>query len=141
MATDKLQLTIVSQERQLISASVDAVTAPTTEGEITVLPGHLPLLVQLQVGELVYRIGKEEHSFVISRGFMDVAPDNSIKIMVDTATAAREISVKKAEEAMKQAHETMQQTTDRRELLLAEASLKQAMWELRVAQKTKRTSI
>jgi F-type H+-transporting ATPase subunit epsilon len=141
MAQSKMNLTIVSQERQLVSTLVDSVSAPTTEGEITVLPDHLPILTQLQVGELVYRVGKEEYSFVVSRGFMDVGPDKTITVMVDAATDAREISVKKAEEAIQRAHETMQQTTDQRELMLAEASLKQAMWEIRVAQKTRRTQI
>jgi F-type H+-transporting ATPase subunit epsilon len=141
MAQSKMNLTIVSQERQLVSTLVDSVSAPTTEGEITVLPDHLPILTQLQVGELVYRVGKEEYSFVVSRGFMDVGPDKTITVMVDAATDAREISVKKAEEAIQRAHDTMQQTTDQRELMLAEASLKQAMWEIRVAQKTRRTQI
>lgn len=139
--TPALKLTIVSQERLLVSTVVDSVTAPTTAGQVTILPDHLPLLSQLQVGELIYRVGKEETSVVVSRGFMDVGPDSTVTVMVDTATAAREISLKKAEEALANAQKTMEQTTDQRELMLAEASLKQAMWEIRVAQKTRKTQI
>lgn len=137
----KLNLTIVSQERALISTQADSVTVPTSEGEITVLPGHIPLFTQLETGELIYRSGKEENSFVVTKGFMDIGPDNTIVVMADTAVEARNISMQKAEAAMAAAEKTMQTSTDRRELLLAEASLKQAMWEIKVAQKTHRTRI
>ena len=55
--------------------------------------------------------------------------------MVDSAKLARDISVQKAEEAIAAAKETMSISEDRRELLLAEASLKQALLEIKVAQK------
>src|SRR3546814_8458083 len=41
---------------------------------ISVLPGHIPLFSQLVTGVFVYRQGKKEHSIVISKGFLDVAP-------------------------------------------------------------------
>jgi F-type H+-transporting ATPase subunit epsilon len=141
MTKPKLHLTIISQDKQLLSTEVESITAPTVEGEITILPGHVPLLSKLQVGELRFRNNEEESSFVISRGFIDVRPDNTVQVMVDVATHEREISIEKAEAAMKAAHETMATTTDRRELLLAEASLKRTLLEIKVAQKTKRTRI
>lgn len=137
----KLTLTIVSQERQLVSTQADSLTVPTAEGEVTILPGHIPLFSQLQTGELVYRLGKDEVSFVVSQGFMDVGPHDNVVIMADNAVEARNISLQKAQEAMTAAHKTMETSTDRRELLLAEASLKQAMWEIKVAQKTNRSRI
>jgi F-type H+-transporting ATPase subunit epsilon len=141
MTKPKLTITLISQEKQLGVVEAEEITAPTVEGEITVLPGHIPLLARLQTGELRYRTGKEETSFVISRGFIDVGPDSQVTVLVDTAVDAREISVEKAEEAVKAAHETMAQTTDQRELFMAEASLKRALLEIRVAQRTKRTTI
>lgn len=137
----KLNLTIVSQEKQLVSTQVDSLTVYTSEGEITVLPGHIPLFTQLETGELIYRVAKEESLFVVTKGFMDIGPNNTVVVMADMAVDARNISVQKAEAAMEAAHKTMQSSTDRRELLLAEASLKQAMWEIKVAQKTHRTRI
>lgn len=141
MSKPKVHLTIISQDKQLLSTEVESVTAPTVDGEITVLPGHVPLLAKLQVGELKYRTNDQENTFVISRGFIDVRPDDTVQVMVDVATGEREISIEKAEAAVKAAHETMATTTDRRELLLAEASLKRALLEIKVAQKTKRTTL
>ncbi len=140
MANGKLTLTVVSQERELFSQEVDSVTAPGSEGEMTILPMHLPLFTQLQTGVLTYRTGKEEEQLVVSKGFIDVGPNSDVTVIVDTATHARDISLEKAEKAVAAAQETMTSTRDQRELLLAEASLKQAMWELKVARASKKSS-
>lgn len=141
MTKKQLQLSVVSQEKELLSTLVDQVSLPTSTGEITVLPGHIPLLSQLQTGELKYQIDQNQISIVVSNGIVDVSFDNQVTVIVDTATHERDISMQKAETAIKQAQETMQTTTDQRELLLAEASLRQAMWEIKVAQKTKKARI
>lgn len=131
----KLKLTVVSQERKLLETEAESVTAVTTQGEITVLARHIPLFTQLETGILRYTIGTTEHSIVASDGFLTVNPNNEVVVMVDSATLARDISVQKAEEAVAAAKETMKISEDRRELILAEASLKRAMLEIKVAQK------
>lgn len=137
----KLKLTVVSQEHQLLSTEVDSVTAPGVDGEVTILPEHLPVFTQLQAGILTYRDGKDDAQIVVSKGFLDVAPQSEVTVMVDTATHARDISVERAEEAIKAANETMAATQDQREMLLAEASLKQALLEIKVARSTKKAAI
>ena len=114
---------------------------PTTEGEITVLYKHIPLFSQLKTGELIYRIGEEEKSVVVSNGFVNISPMSEVTVMTDSGVLARDISIAKAEAAVKAAHETMKKTQNQRELILAEASLRQAMMEIRVAQKTKKARI
>jgi F-type H+-transporting ATPase subunit epsilon len=134
-------LHIVSQERELLSLEVDSVTVPTSEGEITVLYKHIPLFAKVVTGELVYRNATDAASVVVSNGFVNVAPSGEVIILVDSGVLDREISVQKAESAIKAAQETMVKTRDQRELLLAEASLKRAMMEIQVAQKTHRAKI
>jgi F-type H+-transporting ATPase subunit epsilon len=137
----KLNLKVVSQERELLRESVDSITAQTTEGEVTILPGHIPLFTKLGTGELIYRLNGVESSIVVSRGFLTVAPNNEITVMADTAVYAREISLEKAQAAVKAAEETLHSSQDQRERIMAEASLRRALLEIRVAQRTKRTSI
>lgn len=134
-----LHLSVVSQEKKLLDVTVSSVTAPTTSGEITVLPNHIPLFTELTTGELIYSVQEKQDSFVISRGFLSKSPQNELTIIVDTATHIRDISLEKAQEAIKQAQETMQTTTDKRELILAEASLKKAMLEVNIALRSKKT--
>ncbi len=141
MATSKLKLTVVSQEKQLLDTEVEQLTVPGSQGEMTILPHHASLFSRLSPGELQYLQDGAPHSFVVSKGFIDVNNDNTATVIVDTATAARDISVEKAQEAIKQAKETMSHSEDRRELLLAEASLKHAMLEIQVAQRSKKNKL
>lgn len=139
--TNSLSLTVVSQEKQLIATKTDSITVPTTQGEITILPGHIPLFATLVAGELRFQEDKTERFVVISPGFLNVTPNNEVTIMVDSAVNDRDISLEKAEAAIKQAKESITTATDRRELLLAEASLRRALLEVQVAQKTRRSKI
>lgn len=135
-------LTVVSQEQQLLNSKVEQITAPTTSGEITVLPEHIGLFSKLETGELRYIIDGKEESMVISDGFITVSPDSTVTVMVDAAKFARDISLQKAEEAVKAAKETIVSSPeDRRELLMAEASLRLALLEIKIAQKSKKSSI
>ena len=124
----KLMLTIITQEKELLKLEVDQVTAETASGQITILPNHIPLFTRMQAGELVYKINAQEQSVVVMDGFLDVSPNNAITVLTDSATLARDLSVAQAEEAMKV-------KVDRRQILMAEASLRKAMLELQVARK------
>lgn len=141
MSKKTLQLSVVSQEKELLSTTVDQVSLPTTTGEITILPDHIPLLSQLDAGELRYVINGQESLIIVSSGIADMGPDNVLTVITDTATHQRDISMQKAEQAILQAQETMEKSIDQRELILAEASLRQAMLEIKVAQKTKKAKI
>lgn len=136
----KLQLSVVSQESQLLKTEADMVTAPTTTGEITILPKHIPLYSKLQTGQFSYSNEGQQHWLIISDGFITVSPENEVIVIVDAATLARDVSEQKAREAVQAAKKTMETTTDRRELLMAEASLKKAMLEIKLAQQSKRSS-
>jgi F-type H+-transporting ATPase subunit epsilon len=141
MSDKTMTLTVVSQEKQLLSEEVSSVTAPAVMGEITVLPGHIPLLTKLELGELHYVKDNTVYDLVVSQGFINVEPENQVTVIVDAAKHVRDLSVEKAEKAMQAAQETMQNTTDTNELLMAEASLRQAMLEIKVAQKSKKAQI
>lgn len=134
---DKLKLRVVSQEKELLNASVDSVTLPGSEGELTILPTHISLMTRLEVGELVYRSGGVAASIAVSQGFLNVGADNEVIVLVDSASHARDISVQKAEAAIREAHETLRVSQNQQELLKAEAALKFALLQVRIAQKAK----
>ncbi|EFK96844.1 ATPase, F1 complex, delta/epsilon subunit [sediment metagenome] len=134
----KLQLTVVSQERQLLQEQVDSVTAPASDGEVTILPEHISLVTTLDPGELIYRSNGNESSIVVSNGFLTVGGNNQVIVMVDSAVHAREISLKKSQEAIEAAKSAITFSKNRQELLMAEANLKQALLEVRVAERSAR---
>ena len=134
----KLQLTVVSQERQLLQEQVDSVTAPASTGEVTILPEHMALVTTLDPGELVYRNNGTESSIVVSNGFLTVGGNNQVIVMVDSAVHAREISLKKSQDAIEAAKSAITISQNKQELLLAEAALKRALLEVRVAERSAR---
>lgn len=136
MRTFNLQ--VVSQEKELLNTEVEAVSAPTVDGEITILTDHIPLITQLTVGELQYKQNNRWESVAVAKGFLSMSPDNQLTVMVDSATHARDISLQKAEEAVKRAKETLKSSSDREELIRAEASLRLALIEVQVAQKSRK---
>lgn len=141
MANKTIALEIVTQEKVLFSGEVESITAPGAEGELTILPHHAALFCQLDFGELHYTIDNRVENLIVSNGFLHVTTDNKVVVIVDSAKTARDISLDKAEAAIKAAKQTMLLSEDKRELLLAEAALKLALLEIRVAQRSKRNRL
>jgi F-type H+-transporting ATPase subunit epsilon len=132
-----LKIDVVTAERVVYSAEVDAVIAPGMEGQLGILPHHAPLMTTLQSGELVIRKGGQEESLAISGGFLEVRPDRVI-VLADQAERAEEIDIARAEAARKRAEERLK---DRHaagiDATRAETALRRAMARLSVAEKIK----
>ncbi|NCN06493.1 MAG: ATP synthase F1 subunit epsilon [Candidatus Pacebacteria bacterium] len=139
MAT--LHLRIVSQEEELVNCQAEQVSAPSEHGEITILPGHTALVAKLQVGELNYTTKQKQESIVVSAGFLTVSRENEVIVIVDSAVSDRDISLQKAEAAVKAARESIVSSEKQEELVRAEAVLRKALLEIKVAQRTKKTKL
>lgn len=134
-----LKLSIVTQERALLTEEVDSLTVMTTTGEVTILPGHIPLMSKLADTELVYRVQGVAKSIALTGGFLNVEPNNTVVILADAAVRSEDINEAKAEEARKRAHDAMQnQKLSKTEMQIAEGELRKAILELKVAAKKKR---
>lgn len=127
-----LQLEVVTPEKVLFSDEVDIVLAPTTEGQIGILPRHAPLMAALTVGELVARKGEEEHHFAIHGGFIQVLPHRVI-VLADVGEHAEEIDVERAERARREAEELLKKEPSPESRAEALAALRRAQVRLRVA--------
>ena len=99
-----LTLEIVTPDRALVTAQVDEVELPGSQGYFGVLPGHTPLLATLQVGELWYRIGQDTHYLAIAFGFVEVLPYR-VTVLAQMAERAEDIDVARAEAAKRRAEE------------------------------------
>ena len=101
-----LQCDIVTQEKTVFSAEVDAVNLPGSEGRMGILPNHTALLTTLGYGEVIILTGEQEEYFAIGGGFAEVQPDRVI-ILADSAEHAEEIDVERAERARETAEKFM----------------------------------
>jgi F-type H+-transporting ATPase subunit epsilon len=104
MATLKLE--IVTPEALTFSEEVDMVVIPGVEGQLGVLPMHVPLMTQLQPGEIKIFQGGKETDLVIGNGFVEI-DQKSVTILTDVAAAEADIDEHAVEEAVKRAEETL----------------------------------
>src|SRR5688572_31311713 len=72
---DKIQLEVVTPERRVLAEPVDMVTVPGLGGELGILPGHTPLISQLQTGVLTYVQDGKSFPLHVSGGFVEVRDD------------------------------------------------------------------
>jgi F-type H+-transporting ATPase subunit epsilon len=93
-----LKLEITTPEREMFSGEVDSISLPTPDGEITILPHHIPLISIVVPGSIMVRQGREEQFFAVSRGLVEIDGKN-VHILVDTADRAEELQEEAIEKA------------------------------------------
>ncbi len=133
----KIKLQLVTPERTVLTEEVASLVCPTTEGQITILPGHVPLIATLESGELIAKdeTGKE-HNIHVAGGFVQVQNNSEIIILADAAEHFYEIDVARAEEAKLEAEKTLQeQTLSDEEYVIAATMLQKSLSRINIARK------
>jgi F-type H+-transporting ATPase subunit epsilon len=102
----QIQLEVVTPERELVHESALSLSVPAKNGYLGILPGHAPLLSELQPGELTYIGDHVSHSLSVSWGFIEVLPERVI-VLAQTAERAEEIDVERAERAKQRAEDRL----------------------------------
>ena len=102
----KLNVNFVTPKRDLLHDQVDQVVATSVNGQVTILPGHIPLLATLDPGLVELRNGTDAQRFAVSAGFLEVAND-TVTILADTAEAAADIDVRRAQKAVAESDEKL----------------------------------
>ncbi|MDK3160324.1 ATP synthase F1 subunit epsilon [Kamptonema cortianum] len=102
----RLKVEIITPEQIAFNEEADFVVMPTVDGEIDVLPGHIPLMTLAKPGELkVSKAGNLQY-MAVGRGVIQVVND-TISILTDMAVWEHDIDIGQAEEALKRAEEAM----------------------------------
>ena len=99
-------LEIVTPEARVYSDTIDSVVIPTVEGEIGILPGHIPLLTQVADGELRVIKGATTTYLVIGGGFAEIDGDK-VSVLAERAIAEDQIDEKFVEDAMRRAEQAI----------------------------------
>ena len=104
----QLQLKIVTPEKLILEELVDQVTVPTTEGEITILPDHIPLVATLASGDIVAMANGEHIPMAVVGGFIETKKEKdmtSVVILADFAEHVGNITETEIEKAKTKAVE------------------------------------
>ena len=132
----QIKFKIVTPERTVFEDEIDQVTLPTQEGEITVLPEHIPLIAVLVPGELVIKQNGKEVAMAVSGGMVEVRK-NELTILADTAERAEEIDLARAEEARQKAEKLKDEKIrmDETEYAAVAALMERNLARIKVARK------
>jgi F-type H+-transporting ATPase subunit epsilon len=104
---DTFLLEVVTPDRRLVYEPVLEAQIPGAEGYLGVLPGHAPLLGQLGIGELQYKMKDGEiHRALIAGGFVEVMP-TTVRVLADVCENPDEIDEARAAAALKRAAERL----------------------------------
>jgi F-type H+-transporting ATPase subunit epsilon len=101
-----LTLEIVTPEARVYSDTIDTVVIPTTEGEIGILPGHIPLLTRVESGELRVTKGGQVSWLAVGAGFAQIEGDG-VSVLAEQAITAEKIDEGVVEAALKRAEEAL----------------------------------
>lgn len=151
MANPMITFEIATPERIVYKEQVDSLTLPTKDGEITVLPNHIPLVSVLVPGAITVRRGKDEQYMAVSGGFIEVQPvqishsekfqsgrpNTRVVVLADTAERAEELTeaaiLKAREDAERVLHE--KRNLDDESFAAAAAGLERELARLKVARR------
>lgn len=87
-----LKLEIVTPEKKVFDAEVEAVTIPTASGEAGLLTNHAPIVSALKPGILTYTVKGAVEKLVVSGGFIEMN-HNKVSVLTDSAESVDEIDV------------------------------------------------
>lgn len=91
----------------MFAGEADSVSIPTTSGTIQVFEKHMPLVTVLAAGELKITRAGETSYLAVSSGFVEVRPGSEVVVLANTAEAAQEIDVDRAEAARARARDLL----------------------------------
>lgn len=132
MADKTFNLQIISPTRVFFDEAVDMVEMRTTEGEIGVLAGHIPLTAILEPGELtIHQSGKNRIAAMLD-GFVEIRKDK-VTILAEACEWPEEIDVHRAEEAKIRAERRMKSGEKEVDMVRAEMALKKALTRIDLA--------
>jgi F-type H+-transporting ATPase subunit epsilon len=129
------QLEVVTPQRLIVSDEVTELMAPGSEGYFGVLPGHIPFITTLKIGELTYWKGKDERHLAVTWGYAEVRGDKVI-ILAEMAERAEEVDMERAQSARDRAETRLRQWAAGDETIdfaRAQAALMRALSRLEVA--------
>lgn len=137
----QLKLKIITPERLVLEEMMDQVSLPTSEGEITVLPDHIPLIAGLAGGDVVAVTNGEHVPMAVVGGFVEVKRGEKgvteVAVLADFAEHVSELTEEKIAEAKARAEELKKQMENKEHVDFEhfEAELERSLTRVKIADK------
>ena len=136
----QIKLKIITPERLILEEMVDQVSLPTTKGEITILPNHVPLITSLTSGDVVAYANGEYVPMAVVGGFIEVKEENgqtTVAVLADFAEHIAELSDEKIEKAKAEAERLRKQMENKEHVDFEhfETELERSLTRIKIADK------
>jgi F-type H+-transporting ATPase subunit epsilon len=128
---DTLKLEIVTPAAVVYSEDVEMVTMPAADGQIGVLPHHVPLLTRIVPGEIAVRKNGEQVFLAVGEGLVEIT-GTQVSIVTDMAVKAKDIDEARAEEARQRAAARLKDKLADEEVASVNAALARSLAQLNV---------
>ncbi|SDO07540.1 ATP synthase F1 subcomplex epsilon subunit [Alkalicoccus daliensis] len=129
-----MQTNVVTPDGSVFDGQVNMVSVKTINGELGILPNHLPLVTPLAIGAIRLKKDKDVRLIALSGGFIEVRQDE-VNILAESAELPSDIDITRARAAKERAERRLEEAKrDNIDFRRAELALKRALNRLDVAQ-------
>ncbi|MCR8632324.1 MULTISPECIES: F0F1 ATP synthase subunit epsilon [Paenibacillus] len=125
-------LEIVTPERKVYAEQVNMISVKGSEGELGILPNHIPLVTPLKVAPVIVKQNGQAHYIAVNGGFMEVRKDKVV-ILAESAELPEQIDVDRAKEAKSRAEKRIASKQSETDLKRAELALLKAVNRIEVS--------
>ena len=120
------KLKIITPYGVFFEGDVDSLNICTSQGYLTILPNHIPLVTPLQINEMSYKVGKEVRICALAGGIMYVSPTET-KIIANACEYREDIDIDRALQAKERAESRIASKSQNIDIKRAEIALKRAL--------------
>lgn len=129
-----LTVSVVTPDGQVLEDDYEMLSCKAENGELGILPGHIPLVAPLTINAVRLKRESEEDLIAVNGGFLEVRPDK-VTILAQSAEKASDIDVDRAEQAKERAAKLLESNNPDTDVMRAKLALNRAINRIEVAKK------
>lgn len=127
-------LEIVTPERKVYEEDANMIIVKGVEGELGILPNHVPLVTPLKIAPVIVKKDGKEQIIAVNGGFMEVRK-NKVVILAESAELPEDIDIERAKAAKERAERRLASKQDDIDFRRAELALQRALNRINVAER------
>ena len=129
-----LTVSVVTPDGEVLEDDYEMVSCKAENGELGILPGHIPLVAPLTINAVRLKRENDEDIIAVNGGFLEVRPDK-VTILAESAEKATDIDVERAEQAKARAEQLLESNDSDTDELRAKLALHRAVNRIDIAKK------
>ncbi len=131
---------VVSAEASVYSGEAKFVALPGQEGELGILPGHVPLITRIRPGAVrIQTTDGTDESIFVAGGILEVQPDR-VTVLADVAVRSKDLDEAKAKQAIEAAEQSKAKASGEIDIARVQAKLSALSAQLQFIKKLRQNN-